>query len=142
MEERRTPEGGDSHTRIETRRLTIRRFQAPDWSGFRSLTNDYNASNGGIDEGQWPSSEEHCRKSVEFMGGSDRHFAVCLRESGRLIAMLVLNGVENGTQMDLGYIVDRRYQDCDHDREAMEAMVARLFGSKEITSVVVRWRSE
>ncbi len=127
---------------IETPRLRIRSFAVSDWSGFQALTEDYNASNGGTYEGKWPTSEEHCKNSVEFMSTCENYFAVCLQKTGQLIAMLVLNGMDCDGQMDLGYIVHTQYQDNDHDNEALSAVMHYLFREREVCSIVVRWVPE
>ncbi len=125
--------------RIETPRLIIRRWAAEDWPAFQSLAIDYNAT-GGKHEGMWSASEADCRKSVEFMATDGKFFAVCLCDTGEMIGMLVLNGMDSSGEMDLGYIFHTRFQDAGHDREALEAMIAHIFTAKNASSIVVRWQ--
>jgi hypothetical protein len=56
--------------------------------------------------------------------------------------MLVLNGMDSNAQMDLGYIVHTEFQDADHDREALEAIIGHIFMAEKASSIVVRWVPE
>lgn len=128
--------------RLETRRLVIRPFTPGDWAGFQELAKDYNASKGGKYEGKWGESEEKCKGAVEHMSRQDKYFAVCLRDAEQLIGLLALNGMDADKQLDLGHIIHTTYQDNDHDREALVAMIRYVFGEKGALSIVARWRPE
>ena len=135
-------EGHAAMRRLQTSRLVIRPFTPDDWAGFLELTKDYNASKGGKYEGKWGESEEQCREAVEHMSRQDKYFAVCLRATGELIGLLALNGMDADKQLDLGHVIHTRYQDGDHDKEALGAMVAHVFREKGALSIVARWRPE
>ena len=126
---------------LESPRLLLRPFSLEDWAAFQALATDYNAS-GGRYEGKWPETEEHARKSVEYMATDSKFLAACLRQTGQLIGLLALNGMDDNKQMDLGYIIHTDYQDDSHDREALETLITYIFTKLAATSVVVRWVPE
>ncbi|MDP6777072.1 MAG: GNAT family N-acetyltransferase [Candidatus Latescibacteria bacterium] len=131
---------GDAR-RFETSRLLIRRFTSDDWADFQVLATNYNAC-GGKYEGKWPESDEHARKSVEYIATDGKFFAACLRQTGQIIGFLALNGMDDNKQMDLGYIIHTDYQDGHHDREALETLISHIFAKLGASSIAVRWVPE
>lgn len=121
--------------RIETKRLVLRPFTADDWQDFRELSLDWKVAPG-AEFDKWRTSEEACKESVEHMSTRDNYFAMCLRESGKVVGLLAINGIDNEKQLDLGHVILSKYQDNDHDREALEALIQHCFDERGAMSVV------
>jgi RimJ/RimL family protein N-acetyltransferase len=126
---------------IETKRFVLRRFSADDWRDFQALALDWKAQPGPAFD-KWRVSDEACRESVEHMSTRDHYYAMCLRHSGRVIGLLGINGIDEGRQADLGHVVLSEYQDDDHDREALEAMVRHCFDVRGARSIITHNASE
>ncbi|MBI3921739.1 MAG: GNAT family N-acetyltransferase [Armatimonadetes bacterium] len=135
-------EGGNmehAQDHLETKRLVIRRFTPEDWADFQELGKDWSKSPA-PDWDKWPTSEEASKGSVNYMSTSDKYFAVCLRDTKKLIGLLALNDQTDEErakkQLDLGHVIHSRYQDNDHDKEALKAMIDHVFKSKGMLSIV------
>jgi len=136
-----TPQDDSASRCLQTARLLIRPYTSDDWRAHQDLAIDYNVS-GGQYEGKWPTADEECRKAARALAGMPNYLAACLRDTGALVAMVALNGMDDDLQMDLGYIIHTRYQDGDLDRELLEAMVACIFAQEGARAVVVRWHPD
>lgn len=124
---------------FETKRLVIRRFTPEDWSDLQELGKDWSKSPA-PEWDKWPISDEASKGSVNYMSTTDKYFAVCLRDTNNVIGLLALNDQTDEErakkQLDLGHVIHSRYQDKDHDREALEAMIDYVFKSKGMLSIV------
>ena len=120
---------------IETERLLLRRFAAADWRDFQELAVDWNAAPGPAFD-KWRDSEEACRESVTYMAEKSDYLAVCVRPSGKVVGLLAINGIDDDGQLDLGHVILSTYQDDDHDREALEALIQHCFDAKGVRSVI------
>ncbi len=123
--------------RIETRRLTLRPFAADDWRDFQELGIDWAAAPGPAFD-KWPTSEEASRESVAFMSKEDKWFAMCLKDSGKVVGLLAINYVNEDGQADVGHVVLSKYQDNDHDREALEAIIQHCFDARGARSIITK----
>jgi ribosomal-protein-alanine N-acetyltransferase len=129
-------EGSNMHP-IETKRLVLRPFTADDWQDFRELALDWKAAPGPAFD-KWRTSEAACKELVKHMSTSDNYFAMCLRESGKVVGLLAINGIDENRQLDLGHVILSKYQDNDHDREALAALIQHCFNAGGAMSVVTR----
>ena len=120
---------------IETERFVLRPFTKDDWRDFQELSVDWQAAPGPAFD-KWPSTEEACRGSVEYMETSDKYLAMCLRESGKVVGLLALNEIEEGGRLDLGHVILLTYQDDDHDREALQALIQHCIDTEGVRSVI------
>jgi RimJ/RimL family protein N-acetyltransferase len=121
--------------RIETERLVLRSFTEDDWRDFQELAVDWKAAPGPAFD-KWRTSDEACRESVQYMSTKGNYFAMCLRESGKVVGLLGINGIDEEKQADLGHVILSSYQDDDHDREALQAMVQHCFNMKGAQSII------
>lgn len=99
-----TTPGDGTMIRIETKRLVLRPFTAADWRDFQELSVDWAAAPGPAFD-KWPTTEEACKDSVQHMATRDKYLALCLRESGKVVGLLALNGFEKEGCMDLGHVI-------------------------------------
>jgi len=120
---------GGTMLRIETKRLILRPFTAADWRDFHELSVDWAVAPGPAFD-KWPTSEEACKGSVKYMSTSDKYLAMCLRESGKVVGLLAINDIEAEGQLDVGHVILSKYQDNDHDREALQALIKHCFDTK------------
>ena len=127
--------------RIVTKRLILRPFTTGDWGDFRELAVDWKAAPGPAFD-KWPTSDEACRKSVQHMSRMDTYFAMSLSGSGKVVGLLGINGVDEEKQADIGHVILSNYQDDDHDREALQAMVQHCFDVRGAQSIVTHNASE
>jgi len=123
--------------RIETKRLILRPFTADDWRDFQELSVDWAAAPGPAFD-KWPTSEEACRGSVKHMSTSDKYLAVCVRGTGKVVGLLGTNGMEKEGQLDVGHVILSAYQDNEHDREALQALIQHCFDHLDVRSVITR----
>jgi RimJ/RimL family protein N-acetyltransferase len=114
--------------RLETQRLVLRGFASTDWPEVLELAKDGKRSPGpGSDK--LPTTEAESRKFTDYLARSGNYYAMCLRADEKVIGLLALNGLDEDDRFDLGHIVLSKYQDDDHDREALAAMVELIFGT-------------
>ncbi len=127
-------QGDPKMLRIETKRLVLRAFAAADWRDFHELSVDWAAAPGPAFD-KWPTSEEACKASVQHMATNAKYLAMCLRESGKVVGLLALNGMEEG-RMDVGHVILSKYQDNDYDREALQALIQHCFDTRGVPAVI------
>lgn len=122
---------------IETKRFLLRPFKMEDWPDVLELAIDWSKAPGpAVDK--WPTAEEEVKSLTEYFAGDGRYYAVALKEAGRVVGLLALNGVDEHGQLDLGHVLLAQYQDNDHDREVISAMVEGCFKEDGILSIVTR----
>ena len=122
---------------IETKRLILRPFSMQDWPDMLELAIDWSHAPGpGFDK--WPTAEEEIKSLTEYFSNDGRYFAVVLKVTKRVIGLLALNGIDDKQQMDLGHVILTQFQDNEHDREALEAMVNEIFKEDGVKSIVTR----
>jgi RimJ/RimL family protein N-acetyltransferase len=122
---------------IETKRFLLRPFRLEDWPDVQELTIDWNKSPA-PDFDKWPSGEADVKSMTEFLAGDRRFFAVALRETGKVVGLLAQNGFDENQEFDLGHVILSRYQDNDHDREVLEAMVDHIFAMQDVRTIVTK----
>ena len=127
--------------RIDTKRLVLRPFTTDDWRDFQELSLDWKAAPG-PEFDKWPTSEDASRKSVKYMSARGKFFAMCLRESGKVVGLLVINGIDNEKQLNLGHVILSKYQDDDYDREAIGALIQHCFDAEGVQSVITNNASD
>ncbi|NMB24218.1 MAG: GNAT family N-acetyltransferase, partial [Firmicutes bacterium] len=111
---------------IQTERLILRRFTAEDWRDFQELGLDWQTAPGPAFD-KWCTSEEACKESVSYMSKRDQYLAACLRENGKIVGLLAINGMDDQKQLDLGHVFLSTYQDNDHDKEALRTLIQHCF---------------
>lgn len=126
---------------IETKRLVLRPFSAEDVRDFQELAVDWNAAPGPAFD-KWNASKEGCEESVRELSTMDQYFAMSLRDSGKVVGLLAVNGIDEQGQADLGHVILSRYQDNDHDQEALRAMVRYCFEALNVRSIVTHNAAE
>ncbi|MGE5604095.1 MAG: GNAT family N-acetyltransferase [Bacteroidota bacterium] len=92
---------------IETERLIIRNFETDDWKALQEMIIQKESSEYAIYDHPWPTSENEIKGIVEWFSKGDKFLAVCLKETGKFIGFISLNG-EN-TEFDLGYCFNFDY---------------------------------
>ena len=128
---------------IETRRLAIRPFTPADWKGVQALAVDKETHKRDPLDAPWPTSDDRCRDFAEHLAKlTDKFFAVSLKEDQTLLGLLGFNAIDTDKQLDLGYQIHSKYQDNDHDKEALEAIIDFAFEKMDILSIETRTNSE
>lgn len=122
---------------LETKRFILRPFTAEDWSDLQELAVDWRSAPG-PDFDKWGTTEEFSRGFAKHLSAQDKFFALCLRDTKKVIGLLGLNGIDKNKQLDLGHVIHSKYQDNDHDKEALEAIINYIFETKGASSVVTR----
>ena len=120
---------------IETARLILRPFCSGDWQDFQELSVDWKAAPG-PEFDKWRTSEAASKESVEHMSTRDNYLAMCLRESGKVVGLLAMNGIDSEHQLDLGHVILSQYQDNDHDKEALESLIQHCFDAGGAEAVI------
>jgi RimJ/RimL family protein N-acetyltransferase len=130
------PDGAYTIThKIETQRLILQPFAPTHWQDFQILAQDWKAAPG-PDFDKWQTSDESCQESVAYLSTQDNYFAMCLRDSGKLIGLLAINQINAQRQADLGHVILSQYQNNDLDQEALHALIQHCFESRGVLSII------
>ena len=70
------------------------------------------------------------------MAKRDNYCAMCLRESGKVIGLLAINGIDEQKRLDLGHVILSTYQDNDYDREALQVLIQHCMDKDGVRSVI------
>jgi [ribosomal protein S5]-alanine N-acetyltransferase len=114
---------------LQTHRLVIRRFTAEDWAQVQELAHDKESSEGGKYDHAWPTSEEGCRATAEYLAGAEAYWAACLRGGGRLIGLLALSHTDEPGTLDLGHVFHTGFVSEGHDAEALGCVMDYAFAT-------------
>ncbi len=121
-------------TRIETKRLVLRAFEQSDLNDFFT----YASVNGVGEMAGWKHHEsvQDSQKILDKFINDDKTFAICLKESGKLIGSLgvekyglenALTEFENYNGRELGYVLSKEFWGQGIMPEAVNAVIEFLF---------------
>lgn len=124
---------------IQTGRLILRNFQIEDAEALRELILQKEASPYADYDFRWPTTLSEVRDVAAWFARGDSYLAVCLKESGRLIGFIALNGPEGEPEFvfDLGYAFNFNYHGRGYATEACAAALRHAFidrGAARVTS--------
>ncbi|WP_055666165.1 GNAT family N-acetyltransferase [Desnuesiella massiliensis] len=91
---------------IDTQRLIIRRFNKEDWQDLHEYLSDEEVV---FYEPYETFNEEASKEEAERRAEDDSFFAVCLKETGKVIGNLYL-GKQDFETYELGYVFNKKYQ--------------------------------
>ena len=120
----------------ETERLVIRNFRPDDWKRIQALANNKETSKFAKYDLTWPTSDDGCKKTAEFLSGTDFFWAVCLKEDGRLIGLIAFNSIDENRTLDFGHVFHTDYMSEEITTEALQRMVQYAFDELEIDRIV------
>ena len=120
---------------LSTNRLVLRGFAPDDWQDVHELATDWSKAPG-PDFDKWPTTEEAARGLTGHFSSSPKYFAMCLKETRKVVGLIALNGCGTEGRFDLGHVIHSDYQDNDIDCEALRAMVDHIFLTENPTAIV------
>ncbi len=121
--------------RFETERLILRRFEPGEWKDLFEYLSDENVVRF---EPYDVFSESECAKESERRSGDPAFWAVCLKESGKLIGNLYLALAEplDCRTWELGYVFNARYQGKGYAFESCTALLDHAFRFRDAHRIV------
>lgn len=130
---------------METKRLVIRRFTASDGKDLKEYA-IYKESTGFDPWEKWPTDSAGCRGVAEFFAGSDKYWAVCRKNDGKMIGFISFNNINEEKHLDLGHGFTLAYNQDEEDVEAIETMIQYAFDNLDIAAVdthnVIEWKEQ
>lgn len=108
---------------METERLILRRFVRDDWKDLYEYLSDENVVRY---EPYPPMTPEQCKTAAKNRASSDDFWAVCLKESGKLIGNIYLAKAEQDN-WEIGYVYNQAFQRKGYASEAVQAMTTYAF---------------
>lgn len=108
---------------METERLYIRRFTTDDWMDIYEYLSDERVVEY---EPYPPLSEAQSKEAAEQRAASKDFWAVCLKESGKLIGNVYLSEQEQ-QNWEVGYVFGFSYQNAGYATEAVKALLDMIF---------------
>lgn len=108
---------------IETKRLRIRRFKEDDWKDLYEYLSDEEVV---YYEPYTVFNEEQCKKEAVNRSTNEEFFAVCLKDSEKLIGNIYL-GRRDFNCYEIGYVFNRNYQKQGYATEASKAVLDYAF---------------
>jgi RimJ/RimL family protein N-acetyltransferase len=117
---------------LKTDRLFIRRFISCDGADLYEYLSDPNVVRF---EPYGVFTLEECQKEAERRSRDDAFFAVCLKESGKLIGNLYLAKLEFDT-WELGYVFNAAYQGKGYALESAGALLQHVISTQNARRIV------
>lgn len=108
---------------IETERLILRRFTGEDWEDLYGYLSDPEVV---FYEPYPPFSMEECKKEALRRAGDEGFWAVCIKETKKLIGNITLMKADFDT-FELGYVFHSEYQGKGYATESAVALVTYAF---------------
>ena len=122
---------------METERLILRRFSPDDWRGLHAYLSDPLVV---AYEPYSVYSEAECVREAARRAHDPAFWAVCLRESGRLIGNLyfALQEPQDYQTWELGYVFNRQFQGMGYATEAAQRLLRYGFEECGAHRVIAR----
>lgn len=117
---------------MNTHRLLIRRFQADDWEDLYEYLSQAEVV---TFEPYGVFSKEDCRREAARRAENSAFWAVCLKDTGKLIGNIYLSKGEFDT-WTLGYVLNARYQGNGYATEAAFALVDHTFRKEKARRLI------
>lgn len=118
--------------KMETERLIIRRFSSEDW---RDLYEYLSQEDVVKFEPYEVFTEEASKQEAVRRSKSEDFWAVCLKDTGKLIGNIYLAKQDFGT-WELGYVFNANYHGNGYATEAAKALVDDIFKSKNARRLI------
>lgn len=109
-----------------TTRLVIRRFAINDWPDLHEYLSDERVVKY---EPYPPFTEEQSKQAAEHRAMSEDFWAVCLKETGKVIGNIYLSEQEQ-QNWEIGYVFNFSYQHKGYATEAAKALIEMVFCDK------------
>jgi AraC-like DNA-binding protein/RimJ/RimL family protein N-acetyltransferase len=135
---RETSTGGKMSKAFETERLIIRNFRPDDWKSIQVLAKNKESSRFARYDLAWPTSDEGCQKTAEFLSSSDFFWGVCLKENGELIGLIAFNSIDDDRTLDFGHLFRTDYMSEEIMTEALRRMAQYTFDELDIERITTR----
>jgi len=117
---------------METERLLIRRFSADDWQDlFEYLSQEVVVKY----EPYEVFTEEACKQEAVRRSDDNNFWAVCLKDSGKLIGNIYLSKQEYDT-WELGYVFNADYQGKGYATDAARFLIDYIFCNQNARRVI------
>jgi len=118
--------------KLNTERLIIRRFEENDWRDLYEYLSDdevvkfepYEAFN-----------QKQAKEETNYRITDDAFYAVCLKDSGKLIGNLYFSKADFDT-FELGYVFNKNYQKLGYASEGIKALLDYAFANLGARRVV------
>lgn len=117
---------------METERLCIRRFQPEDWPDLYEYLSQKEVVKY---EPYEVFTEEASKQEAINRSGNEAFWAVCLKDSGKLIGNIYLSREDFAT-WELGYVFNLCYQRKGYATEAAQALLHHVFETEHARRVV------
>lgn len=122
---------------IETRRLILRSFTENDMDGLFEMLGDEQTC---LDDGgyhAYPSrNDPGFISDAAFLAKSGEHYAVALRETGRVVGLVhIMNSDLGPDAAELGYVIGKNHRRNGYAKEAVQAVIDELFADSVRTIV-------
>ena len=111
---------------LETERLILRRFREEDWRELQAYVSLPEVTRYDF---EYPTTDQGCRELAVYFAAREGAWAVCLKDTGRLIGHLVSNRLTPADILtwDLGFIFNPAYESRGYATEACRAVVDYVF---------------
>jgi len=117
---------------METKRLTIRKFSPDDHKDLHGYLSRKSVVKY---EPYDVFTEEACKLEAERRSADARFFAVCLKETGKLIGNIYFAEKEYGA-WELGYVFNENYWGAGYASEAAGTVISGAFGDRGARRII------
>jgi len=114
---------------IETSRLILRSFTENDLDGlFEMLGDEQTCLNDGGYHAYPSKNDPGFLSDAAFLAKSGEHYAVALRETGRVVGLIHIMSSDRGPNTaELGYVISKNHRRRSYAKEAVQAVIDELF---------------
>ncbi|MBQ9952049.1 MAG: GNAT family N-acetyltransferase [Clostridia bacterium] len=114
---------------IETARLILRNFTEADADGLFELMGDEQTC---LDDGGYHAyaskDDPGFLADAAFLAKSEEHYAVTLRETGRVVGLVHVMKAQRGVEAaELGYVISKNHRRLGYASEAVRSVIDGLF---------------
>ena len=116
--------------KLETERLLLRNFKPIDWKDLLEITQEYEQSDIGQYDQEYPQTSEEIKELVEILGNGDEFAAIVLKDQPKVIGLVQFQRKKDYVDEivhGLGGILNSNFQGKGYAFEAFEIVLKHLF---------------
>lgn len=110
---------------LKTERLILRDWKESDLEDYYTFCSDPNVT---IPDGYLPMTLDNCKKVLDYMISAKSHYAIELKETGKVIGNIGLSEdiLGNNNARNIGYVLAEEYWNNGYMTEALRAVIQNV----------------
>ncbi len=131
-----------NNSKLETKRLILRRFTPEDWQDLLEIARSKESSAYAYTDDTWPTDEGWAKGASEYMATDTHMWAMARKEDGKVICYINCNGMNDEKLMDIGHVMNMEYAGQGYEEEGLAVLYRNIFDTTDAVGIIAIWALE